>query len=229
MKKLSVTLTRTEKLIGWIYYPIQLFALPFLIALVNFFLGNPLSDSWTNVIYFCLNFLFIGLIFRSFLIKNAKIAIENPFRCLRYAVVGILAYWLLSYVVQIFISYADPDFFNVNDAYISDMVQENYSFLAFGTVFLVPVAEETLYRGLIFSPLYNRNRLVAYIVSSAVFSAIHLINYIGMYDPLLLALCFLQYLPAGLCLAWAYAKADSIWAPILMHITINHIGILSMR
>ena len=229
MNKLSVTMTRAEKLIGWIYYPIQLFALPFVIALTNLLLGNPFSDSWINVIYFCLNFLFIILIFRSFLVKNVKTAIENPFRCLRYAVVGIIAYWLLSYVVQIFIAFADPEFFNVNDAYISDMVQENYSFLAFGTVFLVPVAEETLYRGLIFGQLYNRNRLAAYMISSAVFSVIHLLNYFGQYDPLLLALCFLQYLPAGLCLGWAYAKADSIWAPILMHITINQIGILSMR
>lgn len=229
MKKLSVTMTRTETLMGWIYYPIQLLVLPFLIALANLLLGNLLSDSWINIVYFSVNFLCIFLIFRHFLIENAKVAAETPFRCLRCAVVGIIAYWLLSYVVQIFILVVDPDFFNVNDAYISSITQENYSFMALGTVLLVPVAEETLYRGLIFGQLYNRNRLAAYLVSSAAFAVIHLLNYFGRYDPLLLALCFLQYLPAGLCLGWAYANADSIWAPILMHITINQIGILSMR
>ena len=229
MKKLSVTMTRTEKLIGWIYYPVQLFALPFLIALVNALMGKPLSDSWINIIYFCINFLCACLIFRGFLTQNAKVAAENPFRCLRYAVVGILAYWLLSYVVQIFIVYADPDFFNVNDAYIGDIVQDNYLLMSIGTVFLVPVAEEVLYRGLIFGQLYNRNRVIAYVVSTAAFAVIHVVNYIGLYDVKLLVLCILQYLPAGLCLGWAYAKADSIWAPILIHITINQIGILSMR
>jgi membrane protease YdiL (CAAX protease family) len=38
-----------------------------------------------------------------------------------------------------------------------------------------------------------------------------------------------QYLPAGLALAWAYEKADTIWAPILMHMTINQISITFMR
>lgn len=222
-------MTRTEKLAGWIYYPIQLLVLPFVISFVNFFCGSPLSDSWINFLYFSINFVCIALIFRRFLAQNAKIAAETPFRCLRCAVVGIIAYWLLSYIVQIIILVTNPNFFNVNDAYIGDMVQDNYSFMALGTVVLVPVAEEALYRGLIFGQLYNRNRLAAYVVSTVVFAAIHVVSYIGLYDPMLLALCFLQYLPAGLCLGWAYARADSIWAPILMHITINQIGILSMR
>ena len=44
-----------------------------------------------------------------------------------------------------------------------------------------------------------------------------------------LLLCFVQYLPAGLCLGWAYARADSIFAPTLMHMIINLIGMLAMR
>ena len=222
-------MTKAEKLAGWIYYPIQLLVLPFVITLVNFLCGNPLSESWLNVVYFIINFLAVAVIFRRYLLENLRIAVENPFRCLRSAAVGIVAYWLLSYVVQIFIIVVRPDFFNVNDAYISDMVQENYTFLAFGTVLLVPVAEEALYRGLIFGQIYNRNRLAAYIISSVVFAAIHVISYIGLYEPIHLMLCLLQYLPAGLCLGWAYANSDTIWAPILMHITINQISILSMR
>ena len=229
MRMLSVTMTKAEKLAGWIYYPIQLLVLPFVITLVNFLCGNPLSESWLNVVYFIINFLAVAVIFRRYLLENLRIAVENPFRCLRSAAVGIVAYWLLSYVVQIFIIVVRPDFFNVNDAYISDMVQENYTFLAFGTVLLVPVAEEALYRGLIFGQIYNRNRLAAYIISSVVFAAIHVISYIGLYEPIHLMLCLLQYLPAGLCLGWAYANSDTIWAPILMHITINQISILSMR
>ena len=46
---------------------------------------------------------------------------------------------------------------------------------------------------------------------------------------ILLALCLLQYLPAGLCLAVAYEKSDSILCPILMHTVINAIGVYAMR
>lgn len=229
MKKLSVTMTATEKLLGWIYYPLQLLVLPFAITMINLLCGNPLSESWINILYFCLNFLCVALIFHRFLADNGKIAVSSPFRCLRSAAVGLIAYFLLSYVVQIIIFTADSDFFNVNDAYIDGMVQENYSIMAIGTVLLVPIAEETLYRGLIFGQLYNRNRLAAYLISTLVFAAVHVVSYIGLYSPMHLMLCLLQYLPAGLCLGWAYASADSIWAPILIHIAINQIGILSMR
>ena len=44
-----------------------------------------------------------------------------------------------------------------------------------------------------------------------------------------LALCFLQYIPAGIALAWSWKRSGNIFSPILMHITINALGILSMR
>ena len=66
-------------------------------------------------------------------------------------------------------------------------------------------------------------------MSSLVFASIHVIGYIGLFDWQTLCLCLAQYLPAGIALAWAYEKADTIVAPILMHITINQIGMLAMR
>ena len=44
-----------------------------------------------------------------------------------------------------------------------------------------------------------------------------------------LVLCFIQYLPAGLCLAWTYTKADNIIAPVLVHGIINAIAIGLVR
>jgi membrane protease YdiL (CAAX protease family) len=55
------------------------------------------------------------------------------------------------------------------------------------------------------------------------------LGYIGSADLLTLALCFLQYIPAGLCLAWAYDASGSIFAPVLIHTVINALGILSLR
>ena len=109
------------------------------------------------------------------------------------------------------------------------MVQENFALLTIGTVVLVPITEELLFRGLIFRGIYNRSHFWAYAISAVAFSLPHVVGYIGFYDPLLLLLCFVQYLPAGLCLGWAYARADSIFAPTLMHMIINLIGMLAMR
>ena len=44
-----------------------------------------------------------------------------------------------------------------------------------------------------------------------------------------LLLCFCQYIPAGICLGWAYAKSGTIWCPVLIHMTVNQIGMLFMR
>ena len=56
-----------------------------------------------------------------------------------------------------------------------------------------------------------------------------MVGYIGSADLITLCLCFMQYLPAGITLAWAYEKADTIAAPMLIHIMINLIGTTAMR
>ena len=72
--------------------------------------------------------------------------------------------------------------------------------MSFATVFLVPVAEETLFRGLLFRGLYDRSPVLSWLISTVVFSLVHIAGYIGQYDPMMLLMAFLQYLPAGICL-----------------------------
>ena len=112
---------------------------------------------------------------------------------------------------------------------IAAMAGQNGSLMFVGTVFLVPVAEEVFYRGLIFRCLSSKSRLVAYPVSIAVFALVHVAGYIGSADALTLLLCFLQYLPAGYCLAWCYANTGTIVTPILMHMIVNAYGIYNLR
>lgn len=229
MKKLTVSLSRKESILGWIFFAFQLTGLQILMVFVNGLLPNPLSSAELNFAFFCINFLCTVLIMHKFLLRSAKVALSSLFRCLRFAFFGFLMYWGSSIVFGVLISLFYPQFFNVNDNSIGQLTQDNYTLMAVGTVLLVPVAEELLYRGLIFSKLYNRSRAAAYIVSTVAFSALHVLGYIGQYEPMHLLLCFIQYVPAAIALCWSYAKADTIWAPILIHITINQIAILTTR
>lgn len=226
--KLSVTMTATEQITGLIYLVVQILLLPYVLFQGNLLLGNPLTVTQLNFVAFCIDFLCVTLIFHNFLLASVKDALTRPWGCLRAAFLGLILYWVASFLVNNFIAAVYPDFYNVNDASIAGMTRENYTLMAIGTVILVPVVEETLFRGLIFRGLYNRHPVLGYAVSALCFGALHVLGYIGRYSPVHLLLCLIQYLPAGLCLGWAYVKADSIWAPILMHITINQIGILSM-
>ena len=229
MRKLPVTLNRGETWLGWIYWAVQLLVLPTVIDAVLPLLGLDLSVIQFNFIFFALNFLFLKVIFHRFLGEHTKLALKQPFRVLRYAFGGYVFFWISTTVIGIVTAHFVPSFSNVNDAAIMQMAASDYTLTAIGTVLLAPVSEELMYRGLLFGSLHHRSPAGAFILSTIVFAAIHVVGYIGLYRPLILVLCFLQYIPAGLCLGWAYTRSGNIWAPILAHIAINQTSILTMR
>ena len=145
------------------------------------------------------------------------------------ALAGLFLYFALNSLFTMLIVAFRPDFFNVNDRNIASLAQEHYLLMVLGTVVLVPVTEELLYRGVVFSALQKANPILAYALSILLFSAIHVIGYVGTYHWSALLLCLLQYIPAGFCLAWVYQQSGSIFTPILLHATINAIGIFSVR
>ena len=228
-KHISISMTRTESVLSWIYWPFQLVLLPVLLAAGNELLKDPLSEVELNFAYFCVNFLCLTVILHRFLGVSAKAALKRPFYTLQSAFFGFASYFAVSWLVGIVIIWLCPDFANANDSSIAGMLTQEPALITLGTVLLAPIAEELMYRALIFRSLYNRSRVLAYLVTSLLFGAVHVVGYIGIYTPLELVLSMLQYLPAGICLGWAYARSNNIFAPILMHIAINQIGILAMR
>ncbi len=217
--------THEETLWGIIWLAVSMIMLPTVLALGNLLLGAPLSDGLLNFVYYCLNFCVTILLFRRFLRHNLDIALKRPLAVIWYSLLGYLGYQALTELVTYGILMICPSFSNVNDANIYSMLAEDLIPLAIGTVFLVPLAEETMYRGLVFRGLFDKNHALAYIVSMVVFAAIHVVGYIGIYPPLTLLMCFVQYLPAGYCLCWCYRRTGSILSPIFMHTLVNATGI----
>lgn len=229
MKKLSIPMRPIESILGLIYIVIQLLVLPLALVTINDWLPVSLSDAALNFVNFAVNFICITVIFHRYLIDSFKVILAGPWWFLRCCGQGLIVYWIGSFLINLLILALDPAFSNVNDNTIAQMTSQNYVLMSVGTVLLVPVVEETLYRGVVFGQLYRRNPAIGYIASTVIFASLHVVGYIGLYDPLQLLLCFVQYIPAGICLAWTYVRSDTIWTPILIHITINQIGMLSMR
>ncbi len=227
--KLSISMTRRETLLGSVYLLFSIFLFPVLLGLINSMLPTPLSATELNLVFFAVSFVTVVTILRRFLWESLKIAIRSPWRCLRFAGVGMLLYYVGMLLVTQIILRISPDFSNVNDNNIMDLYGEHPALMSLCTIWLVPITEESLHRGVIFQSLRQKNRLLAYVVSSAFFSIIHVMGYVGQFDWLTLILCFIQYLPAGIALAVAYEKADTIVAPMLMHITINQIATSVLR
>jgi len=232
MKKnryLSVSLTSAEAIWGFFYLAFELLALPALLAVLNRYLPRAMSSAELNFTYFGINFIAVLLIFHEFLAKNLRQLREHPAYFCQAVILGFVAYWACSTVLTEIMLRFVPDFTNMNDDSLLKMASGSFFLMSVGTVVLVPPVEECLFRGLIFRGLYGKSRWAAYLVSMAAFAFVHISGFIGSHSPLQLLLCFLQYLPAGLCLAWSYTKADTIFAPILIHAAVNAFGIWQAR
>ena len=227
--KYFVKPTSNESVFGLIYFLLQLLVIPGILVVVNMMVGNPMSEAITNVLFFAFNFVAVLIIFRKFLTANLCMFLDAPWHVLQFAGIGALIYMAGNTVFSLLITAVAPDFANINDAAIMDMVQENFGLMTLGTVVLVPVAEECFYRGLIFRNLYDKSPVWAYALSMVLFSLAHVLGYVTLMDFGTLVLSFLQYLPAGFALAWAYRRSGSIFASILIHMSVNQIGMLLMR
>ncbi len=229
MKNLTLSPTVNETRWAVRYLLFSMLFLPNLIlygaSLLPFFISAP----WLNLLYYCINFFAVLWIFRGFLKESICLFKGHIIRVIAVAAVMLAVYFVANWIIGYCLQVLHPDFTNVNDSIISQNAQRNYFITAIGTVFFVPVAEELLHRGLIFGVLHKKSRLLAYVVSTIIFAFIHIANYVGRYPADILLLCLVQYIPAGLCLGYAYEKTDSIFCPIIMHMAINSIGIAAMR
>ena len=225
-KTLTISTTKQETIFGWMYLAFQLIALPEILSWANETM--KLSKAELNFCFFVINFIAVLLIFNKYLSRSFTQVLQHPSYFIQAVILGFVAYYACSWGINKLFSWIAPGYTNANDASIAALSKGNFFLMAIGTVVLVPPVEECFYRGLIFRNLYGVSRLAAYLVSMAVFAFIHIIGYIQSYTPWQLILAFLQYLPAGLCLAWSYAKSDTVFSPIVIHALVNawSIGLL---
>lgn len=215
-------LTGKELRYGTLYTLFQFLVLSQMASYAAIWLKLP---AWSvNVAVFAINFISTLLIYRRFLKEAFCKALQSPLTVVYYGLIGVLLYYFCTFLVSSVILRLCPDFRNLNDASISVMASKSRIFMVIGTVILVPTAEETMFRGLLFRGLYDRNPLAAWVLSVASFSCVHILGFIGTYTPLMLLLAFFQYLPAGIILSYLYKRSDTIVTPILTHTCINLIG-----
>lgn len=223
---LSVGLTKREKLWGLGYFLFQIFFLPTVLRMVCLLLPFTLDGTRLNLLFLIINFLAIILIFPQYLLGFFSISRSQSLRVIVIGTAGFALYWALSLALGHLLGLLQPDFTNKNDQAIIEMIDVNYGLMLLGTVVLAPITEEVFFRGLVFRGLYDCSPVLAWIVSVSAFSAIHLLGYIHTLSPIALLISFMQYLPAGLCLAASYRLSGTLICPILIHAAINAVGML---
>jgi len=228
-KSPGCAMTRQESLCGFIYMAFQFVFLPSLLYAVNGLLKNPMNTAELNFLYYFINFIAMLALFHSFLGNSAAYAWRHMAQLCQAVILGLAAYYVCFHAVDRTVSLLMPGFANQNNASVFSMLGQNRFLMLLGTVILVPPFEECIFRGLIFRNLYGKSHAAGYIVSILVFALVHIVGFLGSYSPLEILMAVLQYLPAGLCLAWSYTKADTIFAPIFIHAAVNYITINGIR
>ncbi len=225
MEHAPLLLPQSKTKLLWCWMAFQYLLLP---QLVSVTLGVVCSDALVNFVYHLLSFLGVFLILREHLPSAFRRAAAHPKRCVLVCVLSLMVYYAAAWAVTAAIRQLEPAFSNRNDGAILLLRRDGLVLTAISTIFLAPLSEECLFRGLIFGQTLKKSRMGAYALSAVCFALIHVMGYLGTYTPLQLVLSLVQYLPAGLILAWSYEKSGTIAVPILIHMTINAISMVQI-
>lgn len=214
-------LTVEEQRVGWVFFALYLFVFPFLVGLVTRFLeehlelGVPAAQS--SAIYYAAVLLLLVAVFWDFLKNAFRILSDNTRRNLFALVVGFLSGMLFTVLLSLI-----P--LPVENPVIGDYRGQFLLAPGFTTavvMFLRPMTEEILYRGLLFGSLRKKNRPLAYVVSIGLSALAAVWQFAvpdggGMY--LLLAL---RYIPLAAAATWAYDIGGSVLTPMALRVILN--------
>lgn len=191
---------------------------------------NPASlngNYLLNVIFFSVNFIAVALIFRPFLLDSLAPLKERRLGWFFLAVgIGYGLSAVSSNVIVLIYEILQITPENLNNEAVNTMLTAHPAAMLLFTAVLAPIYEECLFRGVLFTPFCKKCPWVGYVLSVLLFSGIHVVNSIGVQQPLTLLLCFVQYVPLSLFLCWVCQKTRSIWGSIALHVFINGISCL---
>jgi len=222
-------MSRREVLGGVLFFPIYIIILPFAVtfacAYLNALYNYDIDDIGITLAYYYIVFGCVAVGFRHFLSESLAELVHNFFRAVQAVAAGGVVIFVLNILSSLLTYYFLSSFSNPNDAQVYDMLSVNPRAGIVVAVFLAPIVEETVFRGLIFGGLQRKSRLLAYLLSCVMFGFIHIWQYAVINNNLALFLFIIQYIPSAVGLAWCYEKSGTIWAPIFLHMFMNGLTI----
>ena len=174
----------------------------------------------SNVIYYAVGTVFTGIFFLRWLHRDYDELMKSALRLIFCIILGYVIYKVLSYGAAMLMERlfpaagADP-----NTDRILSLTGRGFVLLRAVALFVGPVIEEILFRGVVFGSLVRRSRGAAYLTSALFFAFYHVWQY-ALGDPAALV-HMIGYLPAGIVLCWCYEEGEPLWTPILLHMIIN--------
>lgn len=216
-------LTREEQVKGFIFFALFFLVFPILKMVVEWafdhYFGLFLSEAVSAAVYYYIMAVATMMVFWSFL-RNAGVILirflpENIFAM----ITGFFGERILSFLFRrIPWPMEDPTM---------SVWAEQYDYSPAATVlivvFLMPIVEEVLFRGLVFGSLRKYSRTMAWAAAVILFMVYSVWTYAVAYGNIGYLILSLRYLPMALALTWCYDRGGSIWSAALLHAAIHAI------
>ena len=212
-------MTVSERKRGLVFFLLYLLVFPRLNAWAQRVLmgdgETPVAEA--NVVYYVFLFALALFVFWSFLRKDFVDLLDWLPENLFSIAVGFLVAGGLYVLLE-------PMPFLVSDP-IAGQYAEQFRAAPIPTLalilLLIPVVEETLFRGLAYGTLRAYSRPLAGVVSAAFYALSIVWRYALEYGELRYLLLALLYLPVSAALTWCYERGGSVWGCVLLHGGLN--------
>lgn len=232
MKKwpLPYPMKKSEKIFGWLYLPLHMFLLGNLIYIFYINVLRPngieLTDPEINAVFYGFGFVMITIFMFRFLKSSFYDLCDNKLNTVKSVIFGYIIYYAMLYVVSLILMFVlKGEISNPNNNAVSDLAKLNPNTMMAVAVLLAPFVEEALFRGIVFGSIRNKSRILAYVVSTLIFSVYHLWSYFTTGFDWSVLIYLLQYIPGSVALAWCYEHSRNIWGSVLLHMIINFVSL----
>lgn len=217
-------MSRREMIFALIYLPIHTIILPLIMNWHSYMYAGMFSATDYNVVYIIFSFIAVLAVCKNFLRADYDILLDNKWQNFMTFVRAYFLSFVLGYVMLLIIFTMVGDltsWINPNDEAVYELADEDFYKVLCFSVFLAPMVEEVLFRGAVFGLIRKKSRFLAYAVSVLLFAVLHVWQYAVALDSTALLVYILDYIPAGIVLAWSYERSGTIWLPIFFHMGTN--------
>ena len=231
-KQTSLYMTAGEQIAGVVFFVIYLLVLPFATSPIFRFaerlLGTSIPQRVENLIYYYVLFAVTVIIFHRFLGRTTRNFFDRFTFAGKTILIGLVGFYGLNELVYRLMELIVKSPTNLNDTTISAQIDDAPRSTLLIIILLAPFVEEVLIRGLVFGNLKNKSRLLAYVVSCALFALLHVWQFAVVHQDMTYFLLCVQYFVPGLVLAWAYEHSGTLWSAIAVHAIVNALSALTM-
>ncbi len=214
-------LLRSEVLLGWLFVPVFTFLVPLLLRAVVEYWPVPVPAAQASTVYYLIGFLYALIFLRRF-VKTDWIAFwDKKLLTVLTLVVTHLLYVVLSFAVAALTVALWRD---GAETFASDLPGLSGSLpegMFTPLVLLAPLAEEALFRGVVFGTLRKKSRAAAYVVSAALFAVYSVWQTAAANPEISFLFLAVTTVPTGLATAFCYERTGNIWAPTLYRALLN--------